>query len=84
MSNSLRLEDEAPVLRDLPLVDIEMPGLYAAHVAAGEPPPKDGVSVVGGGEKCCFRRRNGTSRLAARFVVFSVGPPVMNAMLVPR
>ena len=42
MSNALRLEDEAPMLLDLPLVDIEMPGLYAAHVAAGEPPPPDG------------------------------------------
>lgn len=69
MSNSLRLEDEAPVLRDLPLVDIEMPGLYAAHVAAGEPPPKDGVVLLEAfGASVGIVRRAGASHRRLAFI----------------
>ncbi|KAL6746236.1 hypothetical protein V8C86DRAFT_2445362, partial [Haematococcus lacustris] len=53
----LRLEDEAPGLRELPLVDVEMPGMYAALAGCSEGPtglavPLPGTSGAGPAEAC--------------------------------
>lgn len=39
MPGVLRLEEEAPGLRDLALCDIEVPGVYCALLGGGDPPP---------------------------------------------
>ena len=58
MPTVLRLEDEAPVLRDLPLVDVEMPGVYCVLYGGGEPPP--GLLGQGVGANACGGPNAGT------------------------